>query len=230
MSSLAFWRKDRLTDEEVRAAWEVYEASLEALLAFGGDDRFHDDLLRSRAAHFAATGEIYEDDKAFDTRMIGFLERFVFDWPLEAGGTVAGRFVEERGGPPEVEGLTRSRWSLWEARHVRPTSMTARDVFSGQDLLVSLGRPHEGSEPGDLFEARLVPWGRCWFFTTAFCFHPDRARRPIRAALKRLKKARHELPEAEFLLALSKSRLKVDRYRNISIEGIYNLDKFGAER
>ena len=205
----------------------MYQRQLDALIAFASGERFQPELLEARERYFGATGEIFEDDKSFELRMASFLDYYVFDWKLsESGKSPAQLFLEESSEPSADElqtlrGLTETTHSLWEVRKLAAELVRVRDVFTGKDMDVFERRQPAGLKKGDLIEARLVPCDGRLLFSSAFCFHPEEMRKAILKEVKRLKKHEPEFDRLAFIWALSRMRLKLERYRNISPDQIY---------
>ena len=104
--------------------------------------------------------------------------------------------------------------------------MRVRDVFSGTDFEVTERRQVAGLAKDDLLEARLLPFEGGLFFSGAFLYHPREARKAILAEVKRLKKAAPRgtaLDAKPFLARLSRMALKMERYRNVRLESIYDF-------
>ncbi len=83
-----------------------------------------------------------------------------------------------------------------------------------------------GLEKGDLLESRLLPFGSELFFSGAFLYHPREARKAILAEVKKLKKAagKGESPDVPaFLAQISRMAMKLERYRNVRLESIYDF-------
>ncbi len=74
-----------------------------------------------------------------------------------------------------------------------------------------------------MLEARLVPFGGNFWFSTAFCWHPRAAVPSILKEVKRRKKQGNGVPPKEMLEDCARRSLKADRYRNIAIEKIYDF-------
>lgn len=211
-----------------------YAHHLDEVLAFAGTDVLKGDLLAAKAEFFAATGEVREEDRAFEPRMALMLEYFLFDRPLAARlGTPAELYVEEqarRRPAEEVERLrafTRTRHALFEVRKFLRDGVRLRDTFTGQEHEVFERRKLAGLSKGDLFDARLVPFDGRRLFSSAFCFHPSAARAAIVKEIKRRRVQKAPIGEREVLWTLAKMALKVERYRNVSVENIYRFDGGG---
>jgi len=209
----------------------VYQQQFDALIAFASADRFKEELLKAKDEYFAATGEIFEDDRSFETRMASFLDYFVFDRVLpQVGKTPAQAFLEESLGAGEQElsirrGLLQTRHSLWEVRKLAPELVRLRDLFTSKDTDVYERRQPAGLKKGDLIEARLVPVEGRWVFSPAFCFHPVEAKKPIAREIKRLGKESPGFKPRDVIWAAAKMRLKWERYRNIAVTDIYAFER-----
>jgi hypothetical protein len=181
------------------------------------------EMERARQEYDAARGRVYDDDELFEAHIAGFLEWYVLERPLPDGQ------------PPVVVALREA--GVAEERQLRALALSYRsvfevvDTFAGELLLSDLvsdglwrvdqDPPLDGIDPGDIFEARLIPWASRVVFGQAFCFHPRQARESIHALLHAAELERKLRPEIVF--ALAEMRLRQSRFRNIAVEKIYTL-------
>ncbi len=207
----------------------------ETLLAWASEDR--EDVIAAKRDYFASTGEVFEDDPSFESRMQSFFNWYLLDRvkgnpPL----TPAQRFLQERGGElsaadkPTFLGFTKSRHSLYEIRRVgvglikvREDLVKVRDAFTGDDYVVTERRRLPGLEKGDLLEARLLPVGDTLQFSPAFTYHP----RPVRSLLLKEIKRRKKLGTLDaraLCWELERMALHLERFRNIPIDKIYSFE------
>jgi hypothetical protein len=210
----------------------LYQPYFERLIAWSSTPERKDELLRAKAEYFALAGEVFEDDRSFDTRMGAFLEYFVFDRKLEGTDTTpAEAFLARQGeslSPAEREvfgDLTRTIHGLFEVRKlVTKTGVRLRDLVTGEEHEIFERRGLVGLNKGDLLEARLVPHGGKLLFGESSLYHPREVRKAIIKELKRRRKA-GELPTSSaFAHELAKMALKLERYRNVAVENIYRFD------
>lgn len=205
----------------------------ERLLSWASADPKDPLLLAARQDHFGRYGEPHEEDQSYDRRVSGMLEAYLFDFrPTPDASTALERFLaaEGPGLPPEeaaaFRALGANRHGLFEVRKLEPGRVRLRDVFTGEDADVTERRQVAGLAKGDLLEARLMPFdGELWF-SGAFLYHPREARSKILAEVKRLKKAAGKggRPDVAGLLAqLSRMGFKLERYRNVRLESIYDF-------
>jgi hypothetical protein len=205
----------------------------ERLLSWASADPQDPLLLAARQDHFARYGEPHEEDHSYERRMNGMLDAYLFDHrPSPQAPTALERFLAAQGPalPPEEEAAFRAlganRHGLFEVRKLEPGRIRLRDTFTGEDLEITERRVVAGLGKGDLLEARLMPFdGQLWF-SGAFLYQPREARSRILAEVKRLKKAAGKAgrPDVEGLLAtLSRMAFKLERYRNVRLESIYDF-------
>jgi len=205
----------------------------ERLLSWASADPQDPLLLAARQDHFGRYGEPHEEDLSFERRMNGMLEAYLFDWrPAPDAPTALERFLAEQGDglAPEAlaafRALGANRHGLFEVRKMEQGRVRLRDVFTAEEIDVTERRQLAGLAKGDLLEARLMPFeGQLWF-SGAFLYQPREARARILAEVKRVRKAagKHGRPDVTSLLAqLSRMAFKLERYRNVRLESIYDF-------
>jgi hypothetical protein len=208
-----------------------YQRYLDQLIAFGSAEHRKDALLEAKADYFQRTGEVFEDDKVFETRMALFLDYYLFDRPSrETGKTPAQELYEERlrTGPPEesvpFRGLTETVHGLFEVRKLGQESVRMRELFSAKDHDVTERRKMAGVQKGDILEARLIPFGGHLWFAAAFVFHPREAAKLILKEVKRRKKNGLGHNPRDLTWDCSRRALKTERYKQIAVEKIYDFE------
>ena len=191
------------------------------------------DLLAARADHFGRYGEPHEEDQSYERRMNGMLDFYLYEWrPAPMAPSTLERFIAEEGLALAAEdhatlaGLVAQRRGLFEVRRLQPGVVRVADPFTGEVLDVAERRQVAGLERGDLLEARLLPYEGRLVFSGAFLYHPREARKLILAEVKRLRKSAGKagaLDPGPFLATLSRMAFKVERYRNVRLESIYDF-------
>jgi hypothetical protein len=205
----------------------------ERLLSWATAEPRKDDLLAAKRDHFATHGEPHEEDRSFETRVNGMLDFYLYDFrPAGGTGTTVERFLEAEGPALSADemsafrDLARGVHGLFEVRKIGDGRIRLRDVFSGTDHEVTERRNVAGLDKGDLLEARLLPFGGELFFSGAFVYHPREVRKEILAEVKRLKKeaGKGGAPDvATFLAQIARMAIKLERYRNVRLESIYDF-------
>ncbi len=205
----------------------------ERLLAWSTAEARKERLLDARGRHFAAYGEPHEEDRSFEARQNGALDFYLYDYrPSDGARTTLEEFLAAEGTGLDAEtvrgyeDLAQNIHALFEVRRIAEGTVRLRDVFTGKDHDVTERRQLVGLEKGDLLEARLLPYQGALVFSGAFLYHPREARRAILAEVKKRKKAagRGGTPDVAGLLALlSRMAFKLERYRNVRLESIYDF-------
>ena len=208
---------------------QSFQPFLDELIAFASSEFKKPDVLAAKAEYFRLTGEIFEDDKAFEQRMASFLDYYLFDSVNAQGKTPAQEFLEQRepaAGEPAISAyrsFTETLHGLFEVRKLGKGIVRLRDLHSGKDYEVTERRHLAGLEKGDILEARLIPFGGHLLFSGAFCYHPKAATSAIRKEIKRRKKQDPGRSPNEIAWECARMALKVDRYRQISVDKIYDF-------
>lgn len=207
----------------------------EKLLTWATADARREEVLAARREHFERYGEPHEEDKSFETRMNGMLDHYLYDFrPPGSTATTIEVFMREAGFQLTTEELAFYRvlakniHGLFEVRRVRAgEEIRLRDVFTDGEYDVTERRHLVGLEKGDLLEARLLPHEGKIFFSGAFLYHPAEVRKTILAEVKRLKKSAaksgSEADAKAFIARLSRMAFKLERYRNVRVESIYDF-------
>jgi hypothetical protein len=206
----------------------------EKLLAWATADERKDQLLAARRDYFDRHGEPHEEDKSFEPRMNAMLDYYLYDFrPPGSSESTIEAFMRDQGPSLTTEELALYRilaknvHGLFEVRKVKPPEIRLRDVFTGGEYEVTERRHMVGLEKGDLLEARLLPHDGKLFFSGAFLYHPAEVRKAILAEVKRLKKDASKAgtePDAKgFIALLSRMAFKLERYRNVKVESIYDF-------
>lgn len=207
---------------------------LDELIAFATPAETKDDLLAARAAWFARNGEVFDEDRQIERRMAGFLEHYVCDRVAPHFGKTPARQRYElslREDSPAragaFRGLAETIHGLFEVRRITQGEVRLRGLSSGITWDVTERRQIVGLRRGDVLEARLIPFEGHLHFSPAYCFHPHEAAGLIRAeARRRLKGGAFDEPA--FTQDCAQRSLKVERYRQIAVEKIYDFS--GAQR
>lgn len=209
-----------------------YQPYLDQLISFGSQESRKPDLLDAKAEYFRLTGEVFEDDQIFELRMASFLDYYLYDRvsPLTQA-TPAGELYQLRlqGGSPEEANafrcFTETVHGLFEVRKLGKGLVRLRELYSGKDFDVTERRHVAGLETGDVLETRLIPFAGHLLFSSAFCFHPRVAVKAIKTEVKRRKKKEPEPPPVELVWECARRAVKVERYKQISVERIYDFSQ-----
>jgi hypothetical protein len=203
------------------------------LLAWAGAEERQPWLLEARRAWFARVGEPHEEDQSYEHRMNGLLDHYLYDFrPVGVERTIdlflrdgaTDLTTDERA---QVRELGRSRRALFDVRRIRPGVVELEEVLGGARHEVQERRVVVALDKGDILEARLLPHEGKLHFSASFVYHPREVRRAILKEARRLTESAPpgQAPDGdEFLAQLSRMALRLERYRNVRVESIYDFD------
>ncbi len=202
---------------------------LEELITFATPDETKPDLLEARASWFQKTGEVFEEDRQIELRMSAFLEHYVCDRVAPHFGKTPARERYERAlregdvkRAAAFRALTETVHSVFEVERITQGEVRVCSLFGGITRDVTERRQIVGLREGDVLEARLIPFDGHFNFSPAYCFHPHEAAPQIKAEAKRLIAA-GSVDELSFVQDCAQRSLKVERYRQIAVEKIYDF-------
>lgn len=203
---------------------------LERLTQIATGEDFLDAVREAKARYFRATGEVFEDDPFFESRMNGFIEYYLFDWSAAPGGKSTTAVIIDKNkstlAPDELvafAGFDRNVHSIFEFKKKKGELVTVHNLYDDEKYEVHERRALAGMEKGDLFEARLLPIGEKLHFSNAFVFHPASVKKFIVQELKTTRATHAPRPTAT-LHRLAYLRLKFDRYRRADVTKIYSRE------
>lgn len=210
----------------------MFHQYLERIASWVTEGR-EEELLKAKAAYFDQTGEVHEEDRSFEGRMASFLEHFLFDRPLDTLGVPpAAAFLEAEGATllPEdrdaFQAFTRTVFGVFEVKKLGTRlGLRVREIVSRESYEILERRELVALSRGDILNARLVPLRGEHVFSGSFIYHPREARKAILDEAKRRRKREAETSSAPLASELAKMALKLERYRNVSVENIYRFGK-----
>lgn len=205
-----------------------YQVPYERMMAFIAGPRFADDLATARDDYFRRAGDVSEEHRSYEMRVLAFLDWYAFDRPLPESDKPPVLKLAEDESLPDVDrealrSLSRTLHSLFELRKFRGETIVVRDVLTGTDHTVLVPQPIPGLEKGDLVDTRLVPWAGELHFSPAFLLHPRPVRRHILKGVKKLAKSGAATGQ-ELVWVVSRMAARAEYYRSMPVERIYDFD------
>ena len=189
------------------------------------------EIERARQTFDGRRGKVYDDDDLYQTHMACFLEWYVLERVVLEGMTPAEHALATD--PPHgqeldlVLALSRSQRGLFEM--LNPVAdgggcgTLIHDLLLGGRWRVESAAPLAGLEPGDIFEARLIPWEGQVRFGPVFYFHPTAATPAIHTLLDGA--AQRGALDDSIICDLAEMRLRYSRFRNIAVDRIYTTQE-----
>ena len=191
--------------------------------------KFFSEVQKAREEFFSKTGKINEDDKFFENRMSLFLDWYIFDRKMSGTPHTPMKtfYIRNKDKLSEenlkiYRGMANHIHSIFTITTFKGNFAQVLDLASQKTYLVNPGSisMRLSISIGDIFEGRIFPVDKEWWFTSGFCFHPKEVKKFILDEIK--KSMLGELHEKkELILNLAGMRLKYERYHHIQPEKIY---------
>lgn len=153
-----------------------------------------EDIFEAKKNFQKISGEIFEDDKSFESRMGCFLEWYTFDRVVPDTHLTPLQDFLQNNDPtvsPEkwglAEAISKSIHGMFIAQKIKNDCVTVLNIFDDQKYQVQENQGTILFNPGDIFEGRVVPYKDQFYFTEHFCYHPKPTAGFIKAKIKNLK-------------------------------------------
>lgn len=207
-----------------------YEQCLEKLTEYFSSSKYQKEVVKAKEQFFGDIGVSETDTTDFERHLILF-----FDWylltrnlqgtlltPAKMALDLEGFVItpEER---PFYEALSQARFSLFEYSKSKGQDHYARNLFTGEKIVVKKSTVNFLIPKGTIFSTHYVSDKQNNFFTNGLICHPLETRKFI---LEQIKKAQKQSYEEQVTLIYSLTRMyfKLDRYPHVTHQQIYSLN------
>jgi hypothetical protein len=171
----------------------MLKENLEQLFEFIAQHIPAEQIMQAKKEYQKMTGEIYEDDKSYNTRMALFLEWYLLDNYIPGTQrTILENIIEEnqttwiQSHLEACQDITNNIQALFEVKKVCENSVTVLDLFNEQKYIVDENDSKLVFRKNDIFQGRVVPHQGKWNFTGFFCFHPNETQRYLKDEAKKI--------------------------------------------
>jgi hypothetical protein len=140
-------------------------------------DYQQDDIFQAKKDFQKTSGEIFEDDKSYESRMGSFLEWYTFERTCpESALTPLQQYLKSTSITPEsrelAEAISKGIHGLFIAKKIKSDYVVVVNVMDDEKYKVHENQGAILFNPDDLFEGRLIPYRGHYYFTDHFCYHP----------------------------------------------------------
>jgi len=187
---------------------------------------FSDEIVRARKEYFSKVGEVFEDDKSFENKMISFTEWYYFDRILKKyQKTPLEYFIDKNQAilrKDELDIYTdflKNIHSVFYVKKLKIGEIVVKDLCESKIISVPMINSKQYFLKGDIFEGRLIPFKEKYYFSDSVCYHPLSVYKKIKGALKKIYKNQED--KKEFIYLLSSMSLILERSRKVNVKDIY---------
>jgi hypothetical protein len=204
---------------------EELEPVLRRLHEFLARPEFAQELNRAKAGYFEQVGAPKDGEPFVELRLASFIEWFLFERTLDRRRQTPIELYLSRHGRELTEKerelcrtLTQTLHRLFQVKKIKNGVAVLRDLIDRKKYK-SVRHLPKNLHAGDMAELRLVPLGKEYVVTEAYCYHPSEAHRFILEEAKRARKNGDDpIGLMRRLMAMS---TKWERYPRMKVSEIY---------
>ena len=171
----------------------MLKEKLEELFEFIAHHIPSEQIMLAKKEYQKTTGETYEDDKSYNSRMSLFLEWYLLD-NYKPGNdiTTLERITEDNLSVWSQEqidvckDISNNIQALFEVKKVRDNSVIVIDLFKNKKYQIDENDAKLIFRKNDIFQGRIVFHQAKWHFTGHFCFHPNKNQGFIKDEVKKI--------------------------------------------
>ena len=166
--------------------------SLEHLIKIATDAPFSNDLLVARKEYQKYAGDIFEDDKSYESQTALFLEWYIFEHidPIHDQTVLEVIINNEKEVSPHllknIRKFTSNIHGLFIIKKIRGHSIRVINLFDDEKYDVVGSSNKFSFSKGTVFEGRLLSHEDSCYFTGNFCFHPEGSKKFIKSEIKKI--------------------------------------------
>ena len=201
----------------------MYHPNYDSLVQFASEGKFEQELQLAKIEFTSSTGDLFESDFDFESRIASFLEWYTLDRMVSiASNASPAKLYIEHVSPnlttPEIQALrtlTRTILSVFEIKKMKNEAIRLVDILTNEKYDAQTRSPLAGIQPGDLIEGRLQfdnqePW-----LSDIVYLQPRVAKKSILKAAKAYRKNRPAYPRVQMVQRVAFLRNRAVRYSHV---------------
>lgn len=207
-----------------------YEQCLEKLTEYFSSSKYQKEVVKAKEQFFGDIGISETDTTDFERHLILFFDWYLLTRALKGTLLTPAKmalnldgFEISQADRPYYEGFAGAQFSLFEYIKSKGQDHYAKNLFTGEKVIVKKSTVNFLIPKGTLFSTHFVSDKQNNFFTNGLICHPLETRKFI---LEQAKKAQKQSYEEQVALIYSLTRMyfKLDRYPHVTHQQIYSLN------
>ena len=166
---------------------------LNQLVEIATNGKHSKDVLDARQEYQTIAGNIYEDDKSYESKMALFLEWYIFDRIIPNNDQTLLEKIICQNKETEASNLLKiyeqfntNIHALFIVKKIREYSVRVLNLFDNEQYEVNEPSGKLLFSKSCIFEGRIIPYDNTYYFSGSFCFHPEKAKKFINRQIKLL--------------------------------------------
>jgi len=188
----------------------MIKESLDNLMKIATSDLFSENILEARNVYKNIAGNVYEDDKSYESKMALFLDWYVFSHiDLKTNKTILEKIIDrdKKILPTNIlkafEGFTKNIHGIFVAKKIKEHTALVINLFDNKKYEVVEPIEKFYFSKNGLFEGRLLKLDNVYYFTGNYCFHPKESQKYIHQEVEKVYK-NHKINEKQLKPKTSK--------------------------
>ena len=188
----------------------MIKESLDKLIKIATSDLFSESILEARNEHKANTGNVFEDDKTYESKMGLFLDWYIFSRiDLKNKKTILEVIIDrdKKTLPTNIlkafEGFTKNIHGIFKAKKIKDHTALVINLFDNKKYEVVEPIEKFYFRKNELFEGRILNFNNVFYFTGNYCFHPKESQKYIHQEVEKIY-TNHKINEKELKPKTSK--------------------------
>ena len=206
-----------------------YELILERLTEYFSSSKYQREVVKAKEQFFGDIGVSETDTTDFERHLTLFFDWYLLTRPLvgtlltpaKMALNLEGFDMTEQG-RPYYEALAQSRFALFEYQKSKGQDHYARNLFTGEKVVVKKSMVNFLLPKGTIFSTHYVSDKQNNFFTNGLVCHPLETRKFIMEQAKKAQKQSYD-EQVALIYSLTRMYFKLDRYPHVTHQQIYSL-------
>jgi hypothetical protein len=207
-----------------------YETCLEKLTEYFSSAKYQKEVVKAKEIFFGDIGVSETDTSDFERHLTLFFDWYLLTRPLQGTLLTPAKMALNLEGfemtnelKPFYEALAGARFSLFEYMKSKGQDHYARNIFSGEKIVVKKSLVNFLLPKGSIFSTHFIMDKQNNFFTNGLICHPIETRKFIMEQAKKAQKQSYE-EQVTLIYTLTRMYFKLDRYPHVTHQQIYNLN------
>ena len=188
----------------------MIKESLDKLIKIATSDLFSENILEARNVYKNIAGNVYEDDKSYESKMTLFLDWYIFSHiDLKNNKTILEKIIDrdKKILPTNVlkafEEFTNNIHGIFVAKKIKEHTALVINLFDNKTYEVVEPIEKFYFSKNELFEGRILKFNNNYYFTGNYCFHPKESHKYIKQEVENIF-SKYKINEKEIKPKISK--------------------------
>ncbi len=207
-----------------------YDQFLEKLTEYFSSSKYQKEVVKAKEQFFGDIGVSETDTSDFERHLTLFFDWYLLTRPLQGTLLTPAKmalnlegFEMSQDSRPFYEGLAGARFALFEYIKSKGQDHYAKNLFTGEKVVVKKSSVHFLIPKGTIFSTHYVSDKQNNFFTSGLVCHPLETRKFILEQAKKAQKVSYE-EQVALIYSLTRMYFKLDRYPHVTHQQIYSLN------